>query len=38
MRVKLAILHHKLSGWTEVSAADVVAHLQALELLANAPS
>lgn len=35
---KLAILHHKLSGWTEVSAADVVAHLQALELLANAPS
>lgn len=35
---KLAILHHKLSGWTEVTPDDVVAHLRALEQLAAAPS
>jgi hypothetical protein len=35
---KLAILHHKLSGWTEVTPQDVVAHLRALEQLAVAPS
>lgn len=35
---KLAILHHKLSGWTEVTPDVVVAHLRALEQLAAAPS
>jgi len=34
---KLAILHHKLSGWQEVACDDVVAALQALQQLALAP-
>jgi len=34
---KLAILHHKVSGWQEVACADVVAALQALQQLALAP-
>jgi hypothetical protein len=34
---KLAILHHKLSGWQEIACADVVAALQALQQLALAP-
>jgi len=35
---KLAILHHKLAEWREVSTTDVVAALRALEQLALAPS
>jgi hypothetical protein len=35
---KLAILHHKLKEWSEVSPDDVVASLRALEQLAMAPS
>jgi hypothetical protein len=35
---KLAILHHKLTEWREVSTTDVVAALRALEQLAMAPS
>ncbi|MCE9607369.1 MAG: hypothetical protein K8U03_20990 [Planctomycetia bacterium] len=35
---KLAILHHKLKEWSDVSPDDVVASLRALEQLAVAPS
>jgi hypothetical protein len=35
---KLAILNHKLSGWREVSADDVLAVLNALKQLALAPA
>jgi hypothetical protein len=35
---KLAILNHKLSGWRNVSANDVLAALKALEELILAPS
>jgi hypothetical protein len=35
---KLAILHHKLNEWRDVSTTDVVAALRALEQLATAPS
>jgi hypothetical protein len=35
---KLAILHHKLAEWRDVSTTDVVAALRALEQLATAPS
>jgi len=35
---KLAILHHKLSDWSEVSRQDVLASLEALRQLALAPS
>lgn len=35
---KLAILHHKLAGWQEISRADVLASLDALKQLATAPS
>jgi hypothetical protein len=35
---KLAILHHKLTGWTDISLDDVLASLDALKLLAQAPS
>jgi len=35
---KLAILHHKMKEWSEVSPDDVVASLRALERLAMAPS
>jgi hypothetical protein len=35
---KLAILRHKLAGWTEVSRSDVLAALDALKQLATAPS
>jgi hypothetical protein len=35
---KLSILRHKLAGWTEVSADDVVAALSALKHLVLAPS
>ena len=35
---KLAILHHKLVGWQEISRADVLASLDALKQLATAPS
>ena len=35
---KLAILHHKLTGWTEIGLDDVLAALDALKLLAQAPS
>jgi hypothetical protein len=35
---KLAILHHKLNEWRDVSTTDVVAALRALEQLAMAPS
>jgi len=35
---KLAILHHKLNEWRDVSSTDVVAVLRALEQLALAPS
>lgn len=35
---KLAILRHKLAGWSEVALDDVVAALHALEQLAAAPS
>lgn len=35
---KLAILHHKLAGWQEISRADVLASLDALKQLALAPS
>lgn len=34
---KLAILHHKVSGWTEVACGEVVAVLDALKQLALAP-
>ena len=35
---KLAILRHKVSGWSEVSLADVLAALSALSEFARAPS
>lgn len=35
---KLAILHHKLAGWKEVSRGDVLASLEALKQLALAPT
>ncbi len=35
---KLAILHHKLSGWKDVSCRDVLAVLDALKQLAAAPA
>lgn len=35
---KLAILHHKLKEWSDVSPEDVVVSLRALEQLAMAPS
>ena len=35
---KLAILHHRLSGWQEVSCEDVLAALSALKQLAAAPA
>lgn len=35
---KLAILHHKLAGWQEISRTDVLASLDALKQLATAPS
>lgn len=35
---KLAILHHKMKEWSEVSPEDVVGSLRALERLAMAPS
>ncbi|MBN8626344.1 MAG: hypothetical protein J0M17_12725 [Planctomycetes bacterium] len=35
---KLAILHHKMKEWSEVSPSDVVAALRALEQLVGAPS
>lgn len=35
---KLAILHHKLDGWQQVSSAHVVASLEALKQLVIAPS
>jgi hypothetical protein len=34
----LAILHHKVSGWAEISCRDVVAVLEALRQLALAPT
>lgn len=36
--MKLAILHHKLSGWDQVARDDVLASLDALRQLALAPS
>ncbi len=36
--LKLAILHHKVSGWREIPRADVVAALDALKALALAPA
>lgn len=35
---KLAILHHKLAGWRDVSRADVLQSLEALKQLALAPA
>ena len=35
---KLAILHHKLAGWQEISRDDVLASLDALKQLALAPT
>jgi hypothetical protein len=35
---KLAILHHKLAGWHEISRSDVLASLDALKQLASAPA
>lgn len=35
--LKLAVLHHKRSGWKEVSLGDVLAALDALRRLATAP-
>ncbi len=35
---KLAILHHKLAGWKEISRGDVLASLEALKQLALAPT
>jgi hypothetical protein len=35
---KLAILHHKLAGWTEISCRDLVGALESLKQLALAPS
>ena len=35
---KLAILRHKLAGWTEISQADVLASLDSLKQLALAPA
>ena len=35
---KLAILHHKMSGWKEISQADVLASIDSLHALALAPS
>jgi len=35
---KLAILHHKLAGWREVSRGDVIAALEALKQLALTPT
>ncbi len=35
---KLAILHHKLTGWQAIKLADVLASLDALKQLAEAPS
>lgn len=35
---KLAILHHKLNGWQQVSSQDVLASLDALKQLVAAPS
>jgi hypothetical protein len=35
---KLAIVHHKLSGWQEISLGDVLAVLDALKQLAQAPA
>ena len=35
---KLAILHHKMSGWQEISQADVLAAIDSLHSLALAPS
>lgn len=34
---KLAILHHKMSGWRDIARNDVIASLRALEQLALAP-
>jgi hypothetical protein len=34
---KQAILHHKLSGWREISLGDVLAVLDSLKQLALAP-
>lgn len=36
--LKLAILHHKSAGWPQVPCADVLAALDALKMLATAPS
>lgn len=35
---KLAILHHKLAGWSEIGCRDLVAALESLKQLALAPS
>ncbi len=35
---KLAILHHKMDGWQEISREDVLASIEALKELALAPS
>ena len=35
---KLAILHHKLDGWQQVTSQDVLASLDALKQLVVAPS
>lgn len=35
---KLAILHHKLAGWAEISCRDLVGALESLKQLALAPS
>jgi hypothetical protein len=35
---KLAVLHHKLAGWRDVSRDDVVKSLEALKLLTLAPA
>ncbi|HEV7222660.1 MAG TPA: hypothetical protein VGN42_08165 [Pirellulales bacterium] len=35
---KLAILHHKLAGWKEISRGDVLASLDALKQLAQTPT
>ena len=35
---KLAILHHKLAGWQDISCADLIGSLEALKQLALAPS
>lgn len=35
---KLVILRHKLAGWTEVSAKDIVTVLNALKVMVNSPA